>query len=304
MDSGAHSVNLTRLAHFVAVAESGSMTAAAADLHLTQQAVSSSIRQLERELGVPVFTRAGRRVELTPAGRTLQRGASAVLAAARELARSAVAAGSEPSRPFVVAHTPAITADEVFLAMAPVRSAYPDLPIEVHQAYPAPMTDGVLRGSYDIGLRRGVVPPAPLAGVVVSYDPLHAALAADHPLAHRAEVTIAELTRYPLTVWAPPGSSFYTDYLLSVCRRAGTEPHTRVNSTQGTTPATAVVGTTSFAFVTQAPGPAVGGHVRIVPITDAPQAPVQALWLAHTTSAPRRALLDAGNTETQNQTDW
>ncbi|MFC7958663.1 LysR family transcriptional regulator [Rhodococcoides kroppenstedtii] len=292
MDSRPPTVNLARLSHFVAVAESGSMTAAAADLHLTQQAVSSSIRRLERELGVSVFTRSGRRVALTPAGRTLRDGSAAVLAAAQDLARSTVATAREPHRPFVVAHTPAITADEVFLAMDAVRAGCPDLPIEVHQAYPADMTDGVASGRFDLGLRRGVVPPTRLAGAVISYDVLHAALAAEHPLADRAVVTIRELSEYPLTVWAPPGASFYTDYLLSVCRRAGTDPRIRVNTVQGTTPATAVVGTDSFAFVTQQPGSAVGGRVRIVAIAGAPQAPVQALWREHTVSEARRVLLE------------
>lgn len=284
-------LNLARLAHFVAVADAGSMTSAAADLHLTQQAISNSIRQLEHELGVALFERVGRRVELTPAGSTLRAGATVVLASARALAAATADAARELPRPYVVAHTPAITSDEVFLLLTPIREALPDMPIEVHQTYPSQLSAGLLDGTFDLGLRRGVVPPTTLAGAVIAYDPLHIAVAADHPLAARVTVTMTELSHHELTVWAPQGASFYTDYLLSVCRRAGFEPAIRVNPTQGTTPATAVVGTNTFAFVTQAPGSILGGQAAIIAIDDAPQAPVQALWLPHTHSRPREALL-------------
>lgn len=274
------------------------MTSAAEALHLTQQAVSISVRQLERELGVALFTRVGRRVHLTDAGTALRGGAGTLLAAAQDLTRATAEAAAESPRPYLVAHTPAITSDEVFLLLTPIRDALPMLPIEVHQVYPRQLTPGLLDATYDLGLRRGVVPPIELAGAVITYDRLHVAVAADHPLAGRDTVTMSELSDHPLTVWAPPGSSFYTDYLLSICRRAGFEPTVRVNTTQGTTPATATVGTDSFSFVTQEPGTILGGLAVILAIDDAPHAPVQALWRSHTHSRPRDALI-SGSTRSK-----
>ncbi len=284
-------MNLVRLSHFVAVADAGTMTRAADRLHLTQQAVSSSIRQLERDLGVAVFRRVGRRVELTPGGTALRTGATTLLAAADTLVAATVQASQESPRPFVVAHTPAITSDEVFLLLNALRQEMPAHPVEVHQTYPDHLTAGILDGTFDIGLRRGVVPPTDLSGAVIAHDPLRAAVAADHPLARRSTVGMGDLAHHPITVWAPAGSSFYTDYLLSVCRRAGFDPAVRVNSTQGTTPATAVVGTDTFAFVTQAAGPTLADQVVVIPIEDAPHAPVQMLWLPHTRSRAREVLL-------------
>ena len=293
-------LNLTRLSHFVAVADGGGMTAAARQLHLTQQAVSTSVRQLERELGVSLFTRVGRRLHLTAAGTALRCGASTLLAAAEDLTNATAEAAVEYPRPYVVAHTPAITSDEVFLLLTPIRDALPTLPIEVHQVYPHHLTPGLLDATYDLGLRRGVVPPTELAGVVVTYDRLHVVVAVDHPLAERDSVAMSDLSDHPLTVWAPPGASFYTDYLLSICRRAGFEPAVRVNATQGTTPATATVGTDSFAFVTQTPGTILGGRAVIIAIDDAPHAPVQALWRSHTHSRPRDALI-SGSTRPERE---
>ena len=64
-------MNLQHLRYALAVSRSGSFTRAAADMHVTQPTVSSGIAELESELGVRLFNRSGRQVELTLEGRTL-----------------------------------------------------------------------------------------------------------------------------------------------------------------------------------------------------------------------------------------
>lgn len=71
-------MTLIQLRHFIALAELGSFSRAADDVHLTQPALSRSIRALEDELGQPLFDRVGRRNELSAFGR-------AVLARARQI---------------------------------------------------------------------------------------------------------------------------------------------------------------------------------------------------------------------------
>ena len=79
-------MTLQQLTYFVAVAERGSFSAAADALHLARPSVSQQIARLEAELGVALFIRAGRRLELTDAGRALAPEAARTLAAAREAA--------------------------------------------------------------------------------------------------------------------------------------------------------------------------------------------------------------------------
>ena len=76
-------MTLQQLTYFLASAEHGSFSAAAESLHMAQPSMSEQIRRLEAELGVPLFARAGRRLELTEAGRLLLPEAERTLAAAQ-----------------------------------------------------------------------------------------------------------------------------------------------------------------------------------------------------------------------------
>jgi DNA-binding transcriptional LysR family regulator len=81
-------MTLQQLTYFLAAAGHGSFSAAAAELHMAQPSLSEQVRRLEAELGVTLFTRAGRGLELTEAGRLLRPQAERTLAAAQEAAES------------------------------------------------------------------------------------------------------------------------------------------------------------------------------------------------------------------------
>jgi DNA-binding transcriptional LysR family regulator len=81
-------MTLQQLTYFLAAAEHGSFSAAAESLFMAQPSLSEQIRRLEAELGVPLFARVGRGLELTEAGRLLHPHAERTLAAAREAAES------------------------------------------------------------------------------------------------------------------------------------------------------------------------------------------------------------------------
>jgi LysR family cyn operon transcriptional activator len=79
-------MTLQQLTYFLAAAEHGSFTAAADVLHLARPSISEQIAHLEAELGVALFVRTGRRLELTDAGRLLKPEAERTLAAASDAA--------------------------------------------------------------------------------------------------------------------------------------------------------------------------------------------------------------------------
>lgn len=282
-----------RLFQFVVAAEAPTLAAAAAELFITQQALSSAIRQLERDLGVELFSRAQRSLQLTDAGQELHTGAKPLLAGIRILA-NATRNLSNPQRAFVIGHSPAISSEEVYRLIEPAVIADPTMSITVRQIFPSTMRDGLLDGSLDLALRRGVDMPPDLATDTLLYQPLRIAVEQSHSLATRDRINITEIAEFPIVVWAPPRHSFYTDLLVSHCRRSGFEPQLHVNPVQGTPPYTAVLAHPDHcAFVTDEPGDVYHGKVRVVEIADPPLVPVQAVWLPHSVSAIRTTLFEA-----------
>lgn len=282
-----------RLIQFMTVADHLNITRAATQLHLTQQAVSSAIKTLERDLGVTLFERAGRRITLTAAGRALRDGAQPLLDAGNAVVRNTRSAGRGVSEHLVIAHTPAISSDEVFDLTSSFRRSERTASITARQYFPDEIVPALRAGIVDIGLRRGAVAPGDVAAAVITYTPLRIAVSISHRLANRTSVPLLELEHDELILWGPPGESFYSDFLMSTCRRAGFEPRIAINRIQGTAPTTAVIDTPYFAFVTAEPGPHHHRQAVVLDIEDdTPLAPIQALWLRHTKSRLRQALLE------------
>lgn len=285
--------DLRRLGHFIAVVEASGFTRAAAQLHLSQQALSSSVRQLERQIGAALLVRAGRRIRLTPAGQTLLDEGRSLLAAARTISAHTRAAASAHPDEFVVGHSPAISNHDVHALLAPAISASPGTSFTVQQLFPDRLVAGVRDGGIHLGLRRGVVPQELLATAVVRYDTLRVAVRGNHRLAERECISVADLAQETIVLWAAPGASYYSDFLVNVCRRAGFEPQYRVSRVQGCPPEVAPLTDDAVAFVTSAPGPAVGSAVTVIDIDGPILVPVQALWQPHTRSAVRDLILSA-----------
>ncbi|MDH6194967.1 DNA-binding transcriptional LysR family regulator [Mycobacterium frederiksbergense] len=283
--------DLRRLRHFVTVAESGSFTRAAEELHLSQQALSSSVRQLEKEIKATLFSRDGRRVILTSAGELLLTEGRTLLAAAHTISEQVRRTAAADRETYVVGHTPALSGSEVYELLEPAIDAFADTSFTFRQMFPDQLIEGVLDGSVQLGLRRAVVPTSDLAGAVIGYNPVRVALPSGHRLIGRDNIEITDLAGERIALWAPPGSSFYSDFLMGACRRAGFEPDYVVSRVQGAATVAAPLTTDAVAFVTTSAGPAMAGRVSVVDLVPPLLAPVQALWLRHTASAVRDAIV-------------
>lgn len=284
-------MDLRRLTHFVAVVEAAGFTRAAEQLHLSQQALSSSVQQLEKEIGATLLLRAGRQITLTPAGQTLLDEGRTLLAAAKTITQHTRAAATAQPKVFAVGHSPAVSNHDVYALLEAAITALPSTSFTVLQLFPDQLVAGVRDGTVDLGFRRGVVPQERLATTVARYDTLRIAVRSDHSMASRTHITVADLANEPIALWAPPGASYYSDFLVNACRRAGFEPQYRVSRVQGCPPEVAPLTENAVAFVTSAPGPAVGGAVTVVDLKGPLLVPMQALWQPHTRSVVRDLIL-------------
>jgi len=284
-------LDLRKVAHFVAVAEERSMTRAAARLHLSQQARSMSMRALERELGLPLLDRSRRGVALLASGEALYADAVPLLAAATAVVGRVRRADRGEPELLRIGHTPAVTGVEVTEMLAGAPSPPAGVSVQLVAILPDELGDRLRDHSIDVGLSRATTPPHGMVGQIVGRHRLRLAVRAGHRLAHRDAVTLQEIAAETLVVGAPAGVCTYTDLLLALCRRAGFEPRHRVAPVQGTPLVTTVLGNDGAALVTELPGPAIGGAVRVLELEPATTVPVLATWRRDARSAVRDVLL-------------
>ena len=285
-------LDLRKVAHFITVVEERTMTGAARRLQLSQQALSMSIRALERDLGVVLLHRDRRGVALLPAGRQLYADGVQLLAAATTAAERARQADGSTGALLRIGHTPSVTGVEVTEVLAAAEAAPDGVTIQVIQVPPTDLSDRLWDRSIDLGLRRSLSPASGLAGHVVARHRLRVAVRREHPLAQREVLTLRDIAAETLVVPAP-GDSPDADLLLAICRDAGVEPRHRVDPVQGTPPVTAVLGNDDVALVTDAPGSAVGGAVRVVELEPATTLPLLATWRRDSRCPARDAVVQA-----------
>ncbi|HTW15607.1 MAG TPA: LysR family transcriptional regulator [Nocardioides sp.] len=183
------SVQLRQVQYFVATADAGTVSAAAAAVHVTQPALSRQLRQLEVDLGVELFDRRAGRLLLSRSGRELLPVARRLLRAADGLRESArFLAGGRLAQVTIAA--PTVTLTDVVAPFVATTSA--DDPVVDVQAADGLTTTEMLDNGADlaIGLQR---PRAPYAVRALVELPVWAFVRADDPWSSRRAVTVAEL---------------------------------------------------------------------------------------------------------------
>ena len=192
-------MTLQQLTYFLAAAEHGSFSAAAEVLHMAQPSLSDQIRRLEAELGVPLFARTGRRLELTEAGRLLQPQAERTLDAARLAQESVrevrdVTGGTVAFGTFGSAHHYLLVG-----LVEEFRRLHPSVRIRVVGQNSAEVADAVRDGHLEAGL---VVLPVDDRGLDVRPTMQEELLyLTAEPARAREPVTIEALARAPLILY-------------------------------------------------------------------------------------------------------
>ncbi|GGS95785.1 LysR family transcriptional regulator [Planobispora rosea] len=205
-------MDLAAVRTFVAAADAGQFQEAAAELAVTQQAVSKRIAALERDLGVRLFTRTPRGAELTIDGQ-------AFLPHARELLRAAgravasVRPGSRPLRVDVITSRGAPSG-----LMRDFHRAHPEIELDVVMLFDIGAAVAAIRsGAIDASFRAVAAPGRPLPEDVESVrvldEPLQLLTGPAHALASARSVTVAQLAGH--RIWMPgivPGTEWAAYY--------------------------------------------------------------------------------------------
>jgi DNA-binding transcriptional LysR family regulator len=188
-------VDLQQMRYVVAVAEARSFTRAAERCHVVQSALSQQVARLEREVGVQLFARTSRRVEVTPAGEAFVVRARECLAAAELAGLDAAAAAGEVRGRVVVGVIPTMTGVDLPASIRTFREEHPQVRIGLRTGSSDELTRAVAAGGLDaafLGLPRGEQPVGVSVRQLVQ-DRHVAVMAPGHPLAGRARLRLRQL---------------------------------------------------------------------------------------------------------------
>jgi DNA-binding transcriptional LysR family regulator len=204
-------MTLEQLRIFVAVAERGHVTQAAAALNMTQSAVSAAIAALETRHGVRLFDRVGRSIELNAAGRLFLEEARTVLASAAAAER-ALQDLAELRRGSLSIHASQTIANYWLPArLHAYRTRHTGISVKVRIANTEQVARAVIEGVADLGLIEGATESALLEERLLAGDALAVVVAAGHPWAGRGSVAPGELRDTPW-VLREPGSGTRAEF--------------------------------------------------------------------------------------------
>jgi DNA-binding transcriptional LysR family regulator len=205
-------IDIDGIKAFVTVAEARSFSIAANRLHLTQPAVSKRIALLESQMGVRLFDRIGRTVNLTEAGRALEPRAKDILLniedTQREISNLAGNIGGQLS----LATSHHIGLWRLPQVLRKFSHLYPDVSLDLHFMDSEVAHEQIVQGNLELG----VITLAPksherLNAVPVWRDELVFMCAADHPLNQTGKVYIEQLPEYPAIL---PDMSTFTGRIV------------------------------------------------------------------------------------------
>ncbi|MFG2752468.1 LysR family transcriptional regulator [Streptomyces xanthophaeus] len=283
-------MDLETVRTFVTVAEAGQFREAAAELSVTQQAVSKRIASLERSLGARLFTRTARGAELTIDGQAFLPHARELLRVA-ERAVASVRAGRHPLRVDVIASRTAASG-----LMRGFHRAHPEIDLDVMMLFDIDTAVAAIRsGAIDASFRAVAAPGRPLPpdieSVRVLDEPLQLLTGPAHALAGARSVPLARLAGHriwmpgivPGTEWAAYYDDLVAEFGLSIEATGPNFGSDALLDTIAGTPALATfMGEQSLPQLPPAGAPTVlpAGHgLRLIPVTDpTPVYPHSLLW--------------------------
>jgi len=287
-------MELRHLRYFLAVAEERHFTRAAERVGIQQPPLSLQIRQLEEELGTPLFVRLSRGVELTEAGSAFMEEARQILERVEQakthiqrLSRGETGririgfAGATYFEPTV----PALIRD--------YRARYPDVQLQPEQSNTAELVQALINGEIDAAFVHTPIGTAPeLVCLPLIDEPMLLALPAQHPLAGEARVSLSMLADDTFILLPREISPGLYDRLIAAFQQAGFTPKLGLTAPQIVSIVPMVAAGFGVSLVPRAVSQIDTPGVRYLPIAGiAPHAPIGLAYRVDAGSAALRGFV-------------
>ncbi|MFJ6573598.1 LysR family transcriptional regulator [Streptomyces sp. NPDC091292] len=282
-------LNLERLRTLDALARHGSVSGAAAGLHVTTSAVSQQMSKLEREVGQQLLAKNGRGVRLTDAGRLLADHAARILSQV-ELAQSDLEAQrGQAVGELRISAFPSAARGLFPATLAALRAGHPGLRVRSQELEPAAGVARVIRGDLDLAVvldwyNKPLPLPEGLAKESLLDDPADVALPEGHPLADRAEVELEDFADEEWITWAE--GEFCHEWLMYTLRSKGFEPRIAHRAVEHHTQLALVAAGLGICVAPRLGREPMPRGVRTVPVRHRVRRHVYAVWRADADRRP------------------
>lgn len=265
-------MELRHLRYFVAVAEELHFTRAAARLHIGQPPLSQQIQALEVELGVALFVRTKRSVQLTEAGQHLLIRAREILGTSTNIAGELQQIARGGSGTLRIGFTSTgLLIDEIRQSLRVYHQEFPKVTLRLREMYTHIQFAALERGELDVGFVRLNEPvvPAGLSLRVLRRDRLCAVVPGDHPLAGRARISLVECRDASFIGYPGSSGASLVDSLERLCARAGFVPHIAQEAREAFTQIGLVAAGMGIAVLFEPMEQLSLGDIRFIPLDDA-----------------------------------
>ena len=265
-------MELRHLRYFVAVAETENVSRAALKLHVSQPGLSRQIRDLEGELGFPLFERSAKSVRLTEAGRAFLVESRAVLQRANEAVQAARAIATGGRGELHAGYAPSPTARILPPTLRAFKAASPGVRVKLHDLTTEEMLTGLREGRLQIAF---LVRPtrAMLRGCrfeELVRDPVRLAVPPDHPFARMRSISIARVAAEPLVALSREGYCEYHELLRAIFSGTKSKPRIVEEHESAASLVSAVEAGTGLALVLETLACSFGPRLKLIPLTPAP----------------------------------
>lgn len=228
-------LNLNQLRYFVSVAETGSFTKAAMNHYVSQTAITQQIHSLEDAVGAKLLDRNSRPATLTPAGKVFLKEARELLSRMDAALMRTREASTGLEGELRLGYTKGYEHSDLPKYLRSFHHEYPNVLISCHRCDTDMLAAGLISGDYDViftwdstNLRQEEA----LEVKVVEHVPLRVALYANHPLAHKKELTRRDLKQENILFMSPSGTgeSFGDAFYIKLYQQAGYQPNILLRS--------------------------------------------------------------------------
>lgn len=209
---------------FIAVAEQLHFRRAAARLGVAQPALSRTIRDLELELGVTLFDRSNRNVQITPAGQTFLSGCKGIITALEHTVEKTRAAHSGQLGALRIGYTDNAIAGPLPGILKAFQERMPGIVLRPHHDVTVSQLDKLERGKLDFGFVTGPISRSGFEQCLVEAERFVCVTYDTHPLAERSSIRLEELANENFVHGSSADWEHFHSYLIPLCRRAGFLP--------------------------------------------------------------------------------